>query len=116
MFLGRESVIEDLEMHKLQAGYVVPGTYTPLGGSPVDWENIADWPHQEVSGIGNESAANQGKVVTLWKVNEAEPIPRADCLIIVGGKTWNIISVQARISADEGEGFAIYECQCVRKG
>jgi len=114
MFFGRNTVLADLRLHKAQAGLVRAGTLNLLGGGTVAYANVCVWPHTEVSGLGQESAAHQEATVTAWRVGEAQP-PRVDDTWAVGGKVYGILQATARHSDDESSGYAIYDCICTRK-
>lgn len=113
-FFGKQTVLADLRLHKLNAGLVRSGSLRSLSGTVTTWANIGNWPITESTGMG-DGAAQQNVTITLWRVGEAVA-PRADYTITCEGKTLNIVSVTPRLNEDESANYAIYECQCTRKG
>lgn len=115
MFFGRKTVQADLRLHKMQAGLVTTGTLNILGDGTVAYTNVCVWPVTEVSGLGQETAAYQQTLVTAWRLGESRA-PRVDDTWTVGGKVYNIVSINPRHNHDESSGYAIYDCTCTRKG
>lgn len=112
-FYGHRYVLADLKKH-MRTGKVFDATLTLNDGSAtqVEWTYTYIWPETESSGIPQGAAAVQTRI-TAWRTGETEK-PRADDKWTIDSVDFLINSVTTRLNADEGQNFAVYDCDCSR--
>lgn len=116
-FMGRESVVRARDLKRDYGGKLVGGTLKrrSSGDTFVDvtWSNLYVQPITEYGPEETGAGSAQRMRITAYRLGEAYA-PRAGNKWSIGGVTYEILTVSARLNADESLNYAVYDTECSR--
>lgn len=110
---GYEWVLQTMEKQPKRTSATLKRRTTADTFADVAYAAVYVHPVDEESPLGRGGATPQRARITAYRMGESYA-PRAGYNWLIGGITYQILSVTSRLNGDEAGGYAVYDTDCSR--